>query len=415
MGFGVVKQDVFPSNTADFMSYCSPEWISPYHWKKLFDALAPVGAGSGAGISAPQAYALVSGLVSESGGELDPLLVVESDAAAPEPPAGGDYCIEFEDDLGEPLSTDCFDLSFLDPESGDPAGVAPFSYVLPYPDEAAGVVLLRNDEILDERLSSASTPELSLIAPSGGETWDGIETVVWEAADADKDELTFAVFYSNDDGASWIPVAMDLAETSYELDTTLLPGSNTARVRVSASDGFLNTEVDSPPLTVARKAPEATVRSPSSGASRLAHESLALSGSAYDREDGTLTGEALSWWSDRDGLLGRGATVLVAGGTLSSGWHTITLVATDSDGLAGESRVEIFVGETDPVPCAGDCGADGPVTLDELVRAVNVALGNDFLATCFAIDRNADGQATVDELVAAVRDALSGCGRSDLF
>jgi hypothetical protein len=50
------------------------------------------------------------------------------------------------------------------------------------------------------------------------------------------------------------------------------------------------------------------------------------------------------------------------------------------------------------------------VTVDELVRAVNAALGSSFVHDCPAADVNADGQVTIDELIKAVNVALTGCG-----
>jgi len=59
--------------------------------------------------------------------------------------------------------------------------------------------------------------------------------------------------------------------------------------------------------------------------------------------------------------------------------------------------------------CIGDCGGDGSVTIDELVRSVNIALGNAAVDACLASDRNGNGAVTIDELVAAVGNALNGC------
>jgi hypothetical protein len=59
--------------------------------------------------------------------------------------------------------------------------------------------------------------------------------------------------------------------------------------------------------------------------------------------------------------------------------------------------------------CAGDCGADGHVAVDELVRAVNVALGAAAIDSCRAADGNADGTVTIAELIAAVANALDDC------
>ncbi|GIW45450.1 MAG: hypothetical protein KatS3mg077_2732 [Candidatus Binatia bacterium] len=59
--------------------------------------------------------------------------------------------------------------------------------------------------------------------------------------------------------------------------------------------------------------------------------------------------------------------------------------------------------------CAGDCGGDGEVTVEEIVRMVNIALGAASVDQCNAGDQNGDGEITIEEIVAAVNKALSGC------
>ncbi len=59
--------------------------------------------------------------------------------------------------------------------------------------------------------------------------------------------------------------------------------------------------------------------------------------------------------------------------------------------------------------CSGDCNQDNAVTVDELIRGVNIALGNAEIEQCPVFDANGDSQITVDELVKAVNVALSGC------
>ena len=59
--------------------------------------------------------------------------------------------------------------------------------------------------------------------------------------------------------------------------------------------------------------------------------------------------------------------------------------------------------------CASDCNGSGDVTVDELVKAVNIALGSAVLDGCAAADRNGNGTVSVDELVGAVNAALGGC------
>jgi hypothetical protein len=45
---------------------------------------------------------------------------------------------------------------------------------------------------------------------------------------------------------------------------------------------------------------------------------------------------------------------------------------------------------------------------------VNIAFGNVGVGTCAAGDTNADGRITIDEILAAVNNALNGCGSSAL-
>ncbi|HSQ00218.1 MAG TPA: hypothetical protein VL049_23600 [Candidatus Dormibacteraeota bacterium] len=59
--------------------------------------------------------------------------------------------------------------------------------------------------------------------------------------------------------------------------------------------------------------------------------------------------------------------------------------------------------------CAGDCDVGGSVSIDELIIAVRIALGDSGGALCAAVDTNSDGIVSIDELVASVGRALDGC------
>lgn len=75
---------------------------------------------------------------------------------------------------------------------------------------------------------------------------------------------------------------------------------------------------------------------------------------------------------------------------------------------AGTMR-QAHVDFASPGGCAGDCNQDGRVTVDELVRGVNIALGTIAVDRCPSMDSNVDHAVTVDELVRAVNNALNGC------
>ena len=62
------------------------------------------------------------------------------------------------------------------------------------------------------------------------------------------------------------------------------------------------------------------------------------------------------------------------------------------------------------IACNGDCNGNDQVTVDELLKGVNIALGNLPVADCPAFDSDANGIVTVDELLKAVNTALNGCG-----
>jgi Tol biopolymer transport system component len=79
---------------------------------------------------------------------------------------------------------------------------------------------------------------------------------------------------------------------------------------------------------------------------------------------------------------------------------TATATATDTPGMPA---------------CVGDCDGDGVVTVADLVRMVNIALGlqpicpNDMTGGCLAGDANCDCEITVDEIIRAVQNSLQGC------
>jgi len=64
-----------------------------------------------------------------------------------------------------------------------------------------------------------------------------------------------------------------------------------------------------------------------------------------------------------------------------------------------------------PAECVGDCDGNGTVSIDELVKGVNIALDNAELNTCPQFDADGSGTVTIDEVVKAVNAALSGSCR----
>lgn len=88
------------------------------------------------------------------------------------------------------------------------------------------------------------------------------------------------------------------------------------------------------------------------------------------------------------------------------------------DATAGPHRVRVFTEASAEIAstqfgvteaCAGDCNRDGRVTVSEVLRGVALALGTGALP-CPAYR---SGPVTIDQLVAAVDHALDGCDQAD--
>lgn len=61
------------------------------------------------------------------------------------------------------------------------------------------------------------------------------------------------------------------------------------------------------------------------------------------------------------------------------------------------------------ISCVGHCNGTGSITIDDLVKGVDIALGNASLDDCASLDDNHDDRVTVDELTKGVNEALNGC------
>jgi len=59
--------------------------------------------------------------------------------------------------------------------------------------------------------------------------------------------------------------------------------------------------------------------------------------------------------------------------------------------------------------CVGDCDGSGSVTIEKLIKGVNIALGTSAVGLCPAFDLNDSGTVTIEELIIGVGNALNGC------
>jgi hypothetical protein len=60
-----------------------------------------------------------------------------------------------------------------------------------------------------------------------------------------------------------------------------------------------------------------------------------------------------------------------------------------------------------PVPCVGDCNGDGRVTVDEILTAINIALGNTPVSACPGLESGCEPGVVC--IMEAVDNALNDC------
>ncbi|MFQ5820909.1 MAG: hypothetical protein ACE5I5_13030 [Candidatus Heimdallarchaeota archaeon] len=106
-------------------------------------------------------------------------------------------------------------------------------------------------------------PEVELTKPKGGEIWNGIRTISYVGADPDGDRLTYNLLFWN--GTRWEPIVINLQNSSYAWDISLLPSRTDYLVLVGAFDGTqLGVDV-SDPFAIGGNPPQVTLLSPLGG------------------------------------------------------------------------------------------------------------------------------------------------------
>jgi hypothetical protein len=96
-------------------------------------------------------------------------------------------------------------------------------------------------QVLGTREAGASVPTIRILAPAPGETLSvASDRLVWEATDADGDELTFSVLLSWDGGERYRSLGTQLSATELILADlrTDVPPSDEAHLVISVTDGL---------------------------------------------------------------------------------------------------------------------------------------------------------------------------------
>jgi hypothetical protein len=349
----IARQVYSRKDWADVMSYCPRQWISDYTYEAMLDFMnaAANDAALARGARASGDFLIAIGSIGAAGDTafLDILRRVTDPPGTP-PAQTGTHHLQLLDENGMVLGDHPLATEPIENESG--IGGSSFAHVVPF---AAGTRLVRvldgANNVLGSRAVSVNAPVITAVGlepPPAGPV-AGTVTLAWTASDPDGDPLTFDLFYSLNDGASFQPLRMNAPGPSAMIDTDAL-GGGTAILRVTASDGVLTGSADTPPFEVAKKPPRPHIIDPADGAHLEYGHQVTLLGEADDLQQGTIPDDDLVW-SSQDGPLGTGAELPLE--NLPVGENVITLAATNADGLSAATSVTVVVGD--------DPGLPGPI------------------------------------------------------
>lgn len=367
-----------PQTNTSLMSYCVSDdqagqsrWIGESDYLQLLtDDRAPMSGDLDAGTGDT-----IRGVIAADGqsAEFKPALTVDFAPAADDP--AGTHAVVLRDAAGGELWRTRFTpmTSHGEPEIGGDVAASPSIFNVVVPRGLAGAALVEvvsAEATLVSGIVSANAPEVTVSTPAAG-TADRV-TLTWSSSDADQDAVRHTVLYSADDGGTWNPIGMDLSGTSMSVARWSLPGSSTARIRVIASDGLRSAVATSSAFTLPNLAPTVTVDSPADRFVATGAQSIPLTATAVDVEDGSLSGSVV-WSSDLDGQLGTGSSLVQRADLLRVGTHRITATVTDSAGASARAGVTIIVKRVaTPEPPTSDYvfgGFEPPVNPGDSVNA----------------------------------------------
>jgi len=156
----------------------------------------------------------------------------------------GNLTILFVDKYGNTIDQTGFDVSFYGPHRVE-ADVGGFVLRIPDVEGTTKIVIKNGTQVLAERDISPNPPQVKVTSPNGGEIYRGGDnvTVRWESSDVDGETLTYTISFSEDNGGTWVPLAQDLTSTEFNFRAQINVHTNSALIKVVATDG-INTAED---------------------------------------------------------------------------------------------------------------------------------------------------------------------------
>lgn len=340
----------------DVMSYCPYEWISDYTYEAMYDSMMLSSASQGLSTKESESPSIAGDFLSVYG-----LIFPDRDSAsinrlrrlsqvAVIPVYGeGYYLIRLMNDGGVVLAEYRF---HPDPVVDFDEAALSFGQIVDFIPGTTRVQIYstRSDRVLAEKRLSTHAPVISnvhvkvpYISPISGTI-----TLEWDASDADSDPLTFDIFFSRDNGISFMPLQMQITGNSTQVDTEVLGGSSSAVFKVIASDGVNTAQGQTPALAIDNKPPDVFIVLPRNGLQIQYGQLVNFVGEAMDLQGDIAAADMV--WSTPYTALGTGPALSVP--DLRVGENFITFTATNSQGLSSSDSIVVHVNDDLALPGA---------------------------------------------------------------
>jgi hypothetical protein len=308
-----------PLSTYDLMSYCGPKWISPYNFTRAFDSLPPLPPPPPAGPGPGDRFVDV-----RFARFPDRWVVLDLPGfARPRPPRPplerGALEVVVRDRDGSILFRGPVPVT-RPLEEADQEIPDLVETEVPWFEDATAVELVRRDETL-ALLPVDPPPEIEVEFPKQGELEEGRGTLSYRVR-AESERLAVAVRVTDDGGATWTGTVFREREGQLDVGPLLEQCAGECCLEVLATSGYHATVERSTPFQVVPREREILAWASAPGERVTAGEPVHLHAVALG---GAAPSDALLWYSDRDGDLGRGARLPV---TLRPGRHRIEVRTT---------------------------------------------------------------------------------------
>ena len=192
-------------------------------------------------------------------------------------------------------------------------------------------------------------PTASITSPANGSTFPPSSSIRFTGSGLDSEDGQLS-----GNSLVWTSIITGQIGIGSPIDASLSVGDHVITLKakdsaVAFDTASINVSVNS--STPFNSRPVASISAPAGNVTFLTSDSITFTGSAFDAQDGQLSGNALVWTSNIDGQIGTGESFSAS---LSAGNQIISLLATDNHGDIGTATVSITVNQapTNEAPTA---------------------------------------------------------------